>query len=389
VDLKKGNVRDAASRAEPLYTTRPDPEVGVIYGAALRQLPNADRSRARQVLEDAAKSPKGRAAYLELARLYREDGKYAEAQDAYGLAIKYAPPHTIDAALELATLKFDVGDAATARDTIDGLRVDAPDDFVLAIECARIHTAVGDPDGAQKCLDAAAKLDAPANLKWRIGKERGRLDLAKREYPQAAAELKKAIQAWPDDVELRLLLIDASLLMNDDDTTNATLQEVLKKWAGFPEADLAVGRVKLAFSQAPQAVEKFAAADKALTARGAPPRVIADARTWLGRAQYFNNDLTKAKQSFEEAGKLDPSAAEPQYQLGLLYYEQQQLPLSRAQFEKTVQLNPNYADAYFYLGDCARQMKDGAKAREALQSYLKLAPKGDFAAEARRMLAGG
>jgi tetratricopeptide (TPR) repeat protein len=175
-------------------------------------------------------------------------------------------------------------------------------------------------------------------------------------------------------------------VLDDAATTQATLEDVLKRFAGKPEADLARGRVHLAYGRSPQAVEAFAAAEKTLSQQQAAPRVLADARTWLGRAQYYNNELAKARGSFEEAVRLDPSNAEAHYNLGLLLFEQDQLASARTSFARAVEVSPIHADAWFYLGDAARRMGDRQKAREAAQMYLKLAPKGDLAAEARRLL---
>jgi Tfp pilus assembly protein PilF len=135
-----------------------------------------------------------------------------------------------------------------------------------------------------------------------------------------------------------------------------------------------------------QAVNAFTAADKSLTARGAPPRLLSEARGWLGRAFYFNNELAKARVALEDAVRLDPSNADAHFHLGLLFVDQGNLAQARTAFQHATEVNVGLADAWFFYGDTSRQLGDKAKANLGYQTYLKLAPKGDYASEAKKYL---
>jgi tetratricopeptide (TPR) repeat protein len=381
VDLGRGDPKAALGRLEPLYLERPDPEVGVGLGAALR-FGGGDRVRARQVLEAAVASPRGRAGWLELARLDRDEGRWDEAASAYARAIEISP-RAADARLEAATLAYDRGDARGARESIDRLVQDVPTFVDALFECARLHVAVGDPVGAERCLvaaDAAAR--APAH-KARGLRERGRLALARRDAAAAAAELGKVAA---DDLEGRVLYTEALLLLDDVTAAEAQVTAFEKAAPGRAEPLLARGRLLLALGRSAPAAQVFAAADKLLGDRKAPPRLLADARGWLGRALYFDGNLPKAKAVLEEAARLDPSNAEVQFTLGLLLYDQKQVAPARAAFQRAVEQNPVHADAWFYLGDTARKLGDKVKARLAFKTYLEIAPKGDLVAEIRRLM---
>jgi tetratricopeptide (TPR) repeat protein len=182
------------------------------------------------------------------------------------------------------------------------------------------------------------------------------------------------------------MLVDAYLALNDAAAAQAVLAEILKRFHGRPEADLARGRIHLAAVHLPQAVAAFDAACKALASRAAPPRLLADGKTWHGRALYFAGELPKAQVLLQDAAKADPSSFASAYYLGQVLYERGQLPDARAAFDQATKLDPTVADAFFYLGDAAFRLKDAPAAKLALAKYLQLAPRGDFAAEAKRMM---
>ena len=383
VDLGRGDARSATTRTEALYLTHPEPDIAVVYGAALRE--SGDRAKARTILEEAIKSPRGKRGFIELARLDRLEARWAEAREAYARAIEQAP-RAYDARLEAALLAWDQGDARGARAAVDALVIDAPVEAEVLLECGRLHTVTGDYDGAGKCLDAAARLNLAPGARGRLARERGRLLLARRDPKGAAAELKRALPTLPEDADARLLLIDANLQLDDKDGVNAVLTEAVKKFSGRAEADLARGRVHVANGAFGQAIEAFIAADKGFTGRGAPPRLVSEARSWLGRAYYFNNELAKARAALEDAARLDPSNVDAHFHLGLLFVDQGQLAPARTAFQHATEANPGFADAWFFFGDTSRQLKDRAKATLGYQTYLKLFPKGDYAAEARKYL---
>ncbi|HEX6463270.1 MAG TPA: tetratricopeptide repeat protein, partial [Vicinamibacterales bacterium] len=63
------------------------------------------------------------------------------------------------------------------------------------------------------------------------------------------------------------------------------------------------------------------------------------------------------------------------------------IPEAKAQFEQAVKLDPNNADAHYWLGMALVNGGDTANAKPQFETYLKLAPSGQYADTAKAVLA--
>lgn len=79
--------------------------------------------------------------------------------------------------------------------------------------------------------------------------------------------------------------------------------------------------------------------------------------------------------------------ADAVYNQGIILWNQGKIPEAKVKFEEAVKADPNHAPSHFQLG--MAQLNEGAipAAIAAFEKYLQLAPDGQFAAQAKGMLA--
>jgi tetratricopeptide (TPR) repeat protein len=164
-------------------------------------------------------------------------------------------------------------------------------------------------------------------------------------------------------------------------------------------------------------------------AAGDAPRALSlvradtrDSAAWIeaGLEHEEAGDLEKAEHSYRRAAALAPNDAAPQFNLGNVllaggrleaaaerYAQAVALDATHAQawfnlahvqdalkdrpsafkyLRKAIAADPTYADAHFNLADLAERMGDRATAAAAWDDYLRLDPKSEWSAEARRRL---
>ena len=94
----------------------------------------------------------------------------------------------------------------------------------------------------------------------------------------------------------------------------------------------------------------------------------------LGNALYDLHRLDEAVVEFRKAIELNPKYASPHNGLGSALRDLDRLDEAVAEYQKAIKLDPNYANAYRNLADTLLQQGQFAKARQAAQRYLELAP---------------
>ncbi len=75
------------------------------------------------------------------------------------------------------------------------------------------------------------------------------------------------------------------------------------------------------------------------------------AHNYLGGEYFKRGQLTKAKDHFIEAVRINPNFADGHYNLGGVYYAQNLLGAARSEFQAAVIIDPNYFMARKYLGE--------------------------------------
>lgn len=382
VELAAGDARAAQSRLEPRYSKAAPPRLTIAYAAALRmqQKFGEARSSLTRLTTDGAPGPVTGAAWLELARIERDDGHPKEARAAYARAQEMLP--TRAAKLEAAVLMIDDGDAKGGRDSLRTLVEANPDDAMAAIELARALTFTGDLAGAEALLRKFT--DDDSAIRGALARERGRVALRRRDGRRAVAELESATTSSPGDLDAWIMLVDANLVVGDAARAKAVTDQILLKFPDRPERQLVTGRLALAAQRTSEAIIELGAAKTGLAR--APKRVLADAQYWLGLAHFLNEDNLRARVELKEAIANDPTNADAHSLLGQVYVATSEWAAAADVYAVATVLDPDNADAWFFLGATrmnARRLKDG---RAALETYLQRWPAGEQAGEARQLL---
>jgi tetratricopeptide (TPR) repeat protein len=384
IDLRAGEAAQALTQIEPLYATRPeDPEIATAYAAALRETGNRDKAReVIKKLTDGPDGPQLANAWLELGRLERDVGDYEAARKAYGRAIA---GRGIEAKLEAALLYIDDADVAGGRDTLEALVKQAPSDAAILVQTARVRTLLGDLKGARELIARAETLGtAPKGL---LERETGRLALKAADFRAAVAALQAAIVKNDTDIEAHLLLLDALGAQDLAKQAGELLEDAKMRFGDKPERYLVLGKVALIMGKTVEARGHFEQAKQELEKKKAPPRRIAEALFGLGRCALTVGDIGVAVKNLEAGLRKDPTAVDVWFALGDIAAADGNLRRALDHYQSAAKYNPDYADLAFQLGRTAFTLGKKPIAKEALSHYIELAPTGEFAAEAKRLLA--
>jgi tetratricopeptide (TPR) repeat protein len=383
VDLALGDVLAAQARLEPIYSPRAPPRVRTVYAAVLRRQGKFDDARA--IVTSLLEVPPSQRAYLELARLERAQGEFAKAREAYEKVLSQAPG-SLEARLESALLTYDTGNIKKARAVLEELVAAHPTCSPGLLEAAPLLTLTGAYEQARQVLDQAEKLAwAP---RWQIARERGRLALRRGERNAALTALSTARNLQEDDLESRMLLLDAQLKEEDGPGARKTVEDILKHFSrGEAMRDMARARLDLAEDRIEDALKTYRLARALLIKERAAPREIAVTEYWTGRAHFLADRLIDASKSFTSAVKRDPGNADAQFYLGLSsFYLKRWVTVTRA-MEATLDVDPvGNPEAWHYLGVAHSSRKRWGDAKKAFKEYLARYPEGYLAEDARAAL---
>ncbi len=123
-----------------------------------------------------------------------------------------------------------------------------------------------------------------------------------------------------------------------------------------------------------------------------------DLRLQLATAYANNNDLPTALKQWDAAITIDPNRPEAQASLGrALYLVSEQIPDKTAQqqaiaeavaaFDTAIKNAPEYSDSYFFRAVVRAALLQYSGSQTDLQTYLLKTPNGQWATQARQLLA--
>ncbi|HEY3356132.1 MAG TPA: tetratricopeptide repeat protein [Polyangia bacterium] len=353
----------------------------VLEALAQVLLARGDREGARARLAQAVeRNPNLAPARLQLARLLRGEGKWEQAR-SHVEAVLGARPDLVEARRELALLLYELGDGTGARRELDAVLARAPD-ADSAVAAARAASLARDPEAAGRYADRAQQLGASRALLLR---EWGRAALLRHEGAKAASTLKRGVGLDDTDLDARLLYVAALGDAGEAAAARKELQQVQKRFPRAPEVTLAQGRLELDAGNPGAALAALGTALQSLRARGAAPRLVAECLTLTGRAQYYQGALPRAAESLGEASRLDPRNAPAQYFHGIVLTELDRPAEAVRALERAVVIDARFAEAWYRLAE-ARVRSKAAGAAAGYREYLKLAPTGEYATDAREKL---
>ena len=116
----------------------------------------------------------------------------------------------------------------------------------------------------------------------------------------------------------------------------------------------------------------------------------------LGNVYAETGKTAEASAEFKKAAEMDPTrAAQYYFNYGAVMYNTGKMDDAAAAFKKATEVDPNFADAFYWVGLAlmgkATMTPEGKViapegTKEALESYLKIAPTGPNAPNAQAML---
>lgn len=121
-------------------------------------------------------------------------------------------------------------------------------------------------------------------------------------------------------------------------------------------------------------------------------KVISAAPDWveahinLGVALYQSGHLQEARQAFEAAVRLDPENGISRYNLGCVLEEEGRIDQALEHLQRAERLMPSHPDVHFNLALAYEKRGEVIGAREQWNIYLRYAPNGPWAAQARARL---
>lgn len=174
---------------------------------------------------------------------------------------------------------------------------------------------------------------------------RGREALARRNPSEAITHFQKATSLYAEFFEAQLMLGTAFIDLRDWQKAESALIRALEIKPDNPPARLALGEV------------------------------------------YWRQKLyDEAERTLLEALKLDEKNWHGHFTLARLYWEKGDALKAGPCVGRTLQLKPDFAEAHLLAGNILLKVGQPQRAEVEYEEYLRLSPKGEYAAEARTLI---
>jgi len=111
-------------------------------------------------------------------------------------------------------------------------------------------------------------------------------------------------------------------------------------------------------------------------------------------AAYFGlGDILRRQEKYNEAEKvlqdglkLEPKSHQGHFTLGQVYFAKGDVAKAGPEVGQALRLKPDYAEAYLLAGNLFLKARNASSALQMFEEYLRLEPKGQFAAQTREMV---
>lgn len=174
---------------------------------------------------------------------------------------------------------------------------------------------------------------------------RGREALAKKSPQDAIAHFQKAIYFHPEFFDAELLLGTAFMDLRDWQKAEDALLQALAIKSGDATALLALGEV-----------------------------------------YWREKRYDEAEQKLLEGLKLDEKNWHGHFTLSRLYWDKGEVMKAGPSIGRTLQLKPDFAEAHLLAGNILLRLNQPQRAQTEYEEYLRLAPKGEYAADVRALV---
>ena len=207
------------------------------------------------------------------------------------------------------------------------------------------NLAKTDAAGASGLAISLDVIDARVPPSARAEFARGREALSRKNQQDAIAHFQKAISLYPGFYEAELLRATAFMDLRDWANAEAALFKALAIKADDATATLALGEVY-----------------------------------W--REKRYDN----AEQTLLSGLKLDEHNWHGHFTLARLYLDKDDVMKAGPAIGHTLQLKPDFAEAHLLAGNILLRLNQPQRAQTEYEEYLRLAPKGEYATNARDLI---
>jgi tetratricopeptide (TPR) repeat protein len=186
----------------------------------------------------------------------------------------------------------------------------------------------------------------------------------------------------PPEARKEFAKADAILTTHKGETTGEAidhLQRALVLYPNFLEAQLKLGAVYMDLQQ-------WDKAEQALKRAIEINSKTVNAYLALGEVYSRQKRYSEAEEALREGLMVEDRSWQGHYALARLYYAKGDLGKAARQVGLAIQLNNSFPDAHLLAANIHLKVNNRQDALEQFQEYLRLAPKGEFAAQARQAI---
>ena len=316
--------------------------------------------------------------YLQAMYNYKEK-KYPEARSALQDALKIAP-NALPALLLGGHIEFALGNLQTAELHLNKVARAAPENSAALKMLAATQLRLGRPEDAEKTL---APIDFAKSADAGFYTIAGEIALSRQDYAGAARLFETAVNLNPDSAAIRTEL-GLARLAEGDERAMADLQSAADMENAGSRADNLIILNQISKRQFDAALSSIAALEKKQPKN---PLVW----SYRGSAYLGKNDLARARDSFEQALKLDPKFFPAADSLARLDLAAGQTASARKRYEGILKAEPRHLQAMLSLADISLVEKDETAHVSWLEKAAKAHPQAlqPYAGLARHRLAKG
>ena len=188
-------------------------------------------------------------------------------------------------------------------------------------------------------------IDARVPGEARSALDKGRAAVAEKKTDAAITHLQKAIRIYPDYYEAHMMLGELYMEASQWEKAEASLKEAVR----------------------------------------IDPKAVA-ALTSLGEVYRREKKYEDAEKTLEHALKLDNNSWESNFTLGRIYWELKDIPKAGRYVARSIELQPNMAEGHLLAGNIFMRAGLPDNALIEYEEYLRLAPKGEFSAQAQTLV---